>query len=505
MEAKQLQSLRAHSEQMAGFVVRLSNYYEGLSTEIDKELQGLRNHLSGKIDFTLATISMNKVSQLIMLEPHSVKSLTQAWLRQLDEDIQTFQRLVHEPTAKTQAAKVSAAIKKPVSGIGAILPLYQQVLTCYKMDMGTAEDAQPESPAADASASKRTVQLKQNLIDELGQLVQTYIRVNPEDEYIASLEQRLGDGLTEEELLNSCLILIRVMVQETLTEANTAGKIIQRLNNALGNMNGDVQSSISKSAESFEARQSRQQELRSVLEDMEDALEGDHTVDELKKQAQHYLGQMANSLTAGEEAERMEQEGLMSLLVSMQQQLSSLQKQTDSYRKKLVEQRINMYTDPLTRVPNRMAYNERANKEWERCQAQDTPLSIAVVDVDHFKRINDKYGHAAGDKTLQAIARHLKSNLNSSEFVARWGGEEFIILLPDHSSDKLQKRLNELREGLAKLPFKFKQERLTVTASIGGTQCRHGEKLDSAFERADKCLYKAKSCGRNQVVIQDTE
>ena len=500
MDAKQIKSLRAHNEQLAGFVVRLSSYYEGLSAEIDKELQALRNHLSGKIDFTLATISMNKISQLIMLEPYSVKTLTQAWLRQLGEDVQTFQRLVNEPQALKEAAKASAAIKKPVNGITGILPLHQLVLKCYQSGLDIEEDTTQES-----QPNLRTVQLKQNLIDELGQLVQTYIRVNPEDVYIASLQERLGDGLTEEELLNSCLILIRVMVQETLTEANTAGKIIQRLNNALGNINDDVQSSIAKSAESFEARQSRQHALRNVLEDMEDALEGDHTVDELKQQAQHYLGQMANSLSVSEAAEREEQEGLMSLLVSMQQQLSTLQNQTDSYRKKLVEQRINMYTDPLTRVPNRMAYNERAGKEWQRCQAQDIPMSIAVVDVDHFKRINDKYGHAAGDKTLQAIARHLKTNLNSSEFVARWGGEEFIILLPEHSTERLANRLNELREGLAKLPFKFKQERLTVTASIGGTQCRQGEKLDTAFERADKNLYKAKSGGRNQVVVQDSE
>ena len=500
MEAKQLQSLRAHSEQLAGFIVRLTSYYEGLSAEIDKELQSLRGHLSGKIDFTLATLAMNKVSQLIMLEPYSVKTLTQAWIRQLEEDIQAFQRLVTEPAARSQAAKASSTLKKPIKGIGAVLPLYQQVLKCYQSSMASGEESD-----GDNQPNNRTVQLKQNLTDELGQLVQTYIRVNPEDDYIASLQERLGQGLTEEELLNSCLILIRVMVQETLTEANTAGKIIQRLNNALGSINGDVQSSIAKSADSFEARQSRNQELRNVLEDMEDALEGENNINELKQQAQKYLGQMANSLSAGEEAERQEQEGLMSLLVSMQQQLSSLQKQTNSYRKKLVEQRINMYTDPLTRVPNRMAYNERASKEWDRCQAQDKPLSIAVVDVDHFKRINDKYGHAAGDKTLQAIARHLKTNLSSSEFLARWGGEEFIILLPNHASDKLLNRLNELREGLAKLPFKFKQERLTVTASIGGTQCRAGEKLDAAFERADKGLYKAKSGGRNQVVIQDYE
>ena len=196
-----------------------------------------------------------------------------------------------EPAARSQAAKASSALKKPINGISAVLPLYQQVLKCYQSGMGNAEES-----TTDNQPNNRTVQLKQNLIDELGQLVQTYIRVNPEDDYIASLQERLGQGLTEEELLNSCLILIRVMVQETLTEANTAGKIIQRLNNALGNINGDVQSSISKSAESFEARQSRNQELRNVLEDMEDALEGESNIDDLKQQAQHYLGQMANSL-----------------------------------------------------------------------------------------------------------------------------------------------------------------------------------------------------------------
>lgn len=177
MEAKQLQSLRAHSEQLAGFIVRLTSYYEGLSAEIDKELQSLRGHLSGKIDFTLATLSMNKVSQLIMLEPYSVKTLTQAWIRQLEEDIQAFQRLVTEPAARSQAAKASSALKKPINGISAVLPLYQKVLKCYQSGMGNAEESAPDN-----QPNNRTVQLKQNLIDELGQLVQTYIRVNPEDD-----------------------------------------------------------------------------------------------------------------------------------------------------------------------------------------------------------------------------------------------------------------------------------------------------------------------------------
>lgn len=502
MEAKQLQSLKAYNEQLAGFIVRLSNYYEGLSSDIDSELQKLRSHLSGKIDYSLASISINKVNQLLMLEPVSIKTLTQQWVRQLEQDVKTFQRLVSDKTVSQQAAKTAADISRGSGNITDILPLYEKVQKCYLAGLQTTTTV---IESKDTPAQEKTCKLKKDLVDELEQLVHTYARVNPEDQYIATLQERIGQDLTEEELLSSCLILIRVMVQETLSEANTAGKVIQRLNKALTNVGSDVQSSISKSVEGFEARQGRHQEIRSVLENMEDALEGEQTVDELKKRAQHYMGTLSNSLSAGEEAERIEQEGLMSLLVSMQDQLSTLQKQTDSYRKKLVEQRVNMYTDPLTKVPNRMAYNERAPKEWSKCQAQSRTLNVAVVDVDHFKRINDKYGHAAGDKTLQAIARHLKGNLSSSEFLARWGGEEFIILAPDYSIDQLQYRLDELRMGLAKLPFKFKQERLTVTVSIGGAQCRQGEQLEETFERADKNLYAAKAGGRNQVVIQESE
>ena len=501
MDAKQLQSLKNNNEQLAGFIVRLTNFYEGLSPDIDAELSKLRSHLSGKVDYTLATVSINKINQLFMLEPTNLKNLTQQWIRQLEADTKDFQRYIIDTTLTQKALGVANSLSKPIASVGQVLPLYEKLIACYKD--GLSADAVPLENK-ELETNNTTLKLKQDLIDELSHLLQTYARVNPDDTYIASLRERINQELTEEDLLSSCLLLIRIMVQETVTEASTAGKIIHRLNNALGNINNEVTDSISKSVESFEARQTRQQSLRNVLEDMGDALEGEQNVDQLKEQAQHYLGQLSNSLSQGEESDREEQEGLMTLLVSMQQQLSSLQKQTDSYRKKLVEQRVNMYTDPLTKVPNRMAYNERAHKDWQKCQQQQKPMSIAVIDVDHFKRINDQYGHAAGDKTLQAIARYLKSRLHTNEFLARWGGEEFILLIPELSINNLTNRLDELRIGLAQLPFKFKQERLTVTVSIGGTECRTGEELDTAFERADKCLYQAKAGGRNQVVVQES-
>ncbi|MDC8830384.1 GGDEF domain-containing protein [Alteromonas gilva] len=501
MDTRQIQTLRSHSEQLAAFIIRLSTYYEGISVDIDKELGVLRHHLSAKADYTLASISINKLNQLLMLEPVTVKTLTQNWLRQLTEDIHTFQRLVTDQSARELAVKTAAALEQPSATITTILPLYEKVLQCYKVGLSSTDAA--IRPAANDS---QALQLKQNLVQELEQLVQTYVLINPQDDYLASLHERLGKGLSEEELLSSCLILIRVMAHETIAEANNASRVIQRLCNALHNVSDDAQNSIAKSTDSFDARQNRHLTLQAVITKMEDAVANNCDVDQLKQQTQLYLDQLAASLNAGEQADRTEQECLVNTLVSMQQQLKVLQRQTDSYRKKLIEQRVNMYTDPLTKIPNRMAYNEKAEKEWQRCQRADVPLCIAILDVDHFKRINDQYGHAAGDKSLQAIARHLKSQVSSSELLARWGGEEFVMLLPGYShanAPELKNRLDNLRKGLSELPFKFKHQRLSVTVSIGVAFCQHGESLASAFERADKCLYQAKSDGRNKIVLQD--
>ena len=126
---------------------------------------------------------------------------------------------------------------------------------------------------------------------------------------------------------------------------------------------------------------------------------------------------------------------------------------------------------------------------------------IAITDIDHFKNINDNFGHSTGDKTLQVIAMALKNSLRDSEFVARYGGEEFVLLLPDVTDEHISQLLNRVREKIKNIPFKFKNQRITVTLSIGAAQVMENETLEEAFERADAALYQAKNNGRDRVVI----
>ncbi|MEC9320191.1 MAG: hypothetical protein VYD08_09930, partial [Pseudomonadota bacterium] len=132
MDAKQLQSLKNNNEQLAGFIVRLTNFYEGLSPDIDAELSKLRSHLSGKVDYTLATVSINKINQLFMLEPTNLKNLTQQWIRQLEADTKDFQRYIIDTTLTQKALGVANALSKPIASVGQVLPLYEKLITCYK-------------------------------------------------------------------------------------------------------------------------------------------------------------------------------------------------------------------------------------------------------------------------------------------------------------------------------------------------------------------------------------
>ena len=166
----------------------------------------------------------------------------------------------------------------------------------------------------------------------------------------------------------------------------------------------------------------------------------------------------------------------------------------------MAEQVIQSKTDALTRLPNRQAYNEELEKAYQLYNANGGELSIAVIDIDFFKSINDKFGHSAGDKTLQLVSRVFKRHIKGNEFLARWGGEEFVILLPDINEDKLRQRLELIRSDLENMQLKFKQERVVITASLGGTCFMAKDSIDSAFDRADRHLYQAKHNGRNQVI-----
>lgn len=163
------------------------------------------------------------------------------------------------------------------------------------------------------------------------------------------------------------------------------------------------------------------------------------------------------------------------------------------------EERLRSRIDPLTKLPNRYGYTERLEQELEKLHKYERPLAMAVCDIDHFKKVNDTYGHLAGDKALRLMASVFLDSLRSSDFVARYGGEEFIILMPSTSGEEAARVLDKLRAAIAASPFNFKGVPVPITASMGVIEARLNESAEELFARADNLLYQAKKQGRNRL------
>jgi diguanylate cyclase (GGDEF)-like protein len=159
--------------------------------------------------------------------------------------------------------------------------------------------------------------------------------------------------------------------------------------------------------------------------------------------------------------------------------------------------------DPLTNVGNRMALAQAMTREVEMAKRYHRPFSVLLIDVDHFKQVNDTIGHAAGDQVLQHLASKITNSLRQIDEVFRYGGEEFVVLLnnTDHKAPVLV--AERIRQALEAEPVDLEGELLTVTVSIGLSVYKHHDSEESLFERADQALYEAKNSGRNQVVHSD--
>ena len=158
-------------------------------------------------------------------------------------------------------------------------------------------------------------------------------------------------------------------------------------------------------------------------------------------------------------------------------------------------------TDPLTRLKNRMYFNTRYREEWKRCNRLGIKLSVLMIDLDNFKRINDTYGHLFGDECLREIAATLQRQIpRETDVIARYGGEEFVVLLPDTKLADAERIAERLVKATAENEVKYNDQSIFLTASVGVACAKpdHQNDGESLLRTADHALYAAKENGRNQ-------
>lgn len=172
------------------------------------------------------------------------------------------------------------------------------------------------------------------------------------------------------------------------------------------------------------------------------------------------------------------------------------------------EERMQSYktearTDGLTGLPNRRAFDTILSRRVGERQRRKAPVSLLIIDIDHFKELNDQYGHQAGDAVLRGLSGILSSAMRDSDVVARIGGEEFGAILSHASLDDARAVSERLRASVAKNEFMVHGGKLHLTVSIGAAEVLPSESAELIYKRADSALYRAKETGRNRVVVHD--
>lgn len=495
-QQKVLRNFKHQIDTLSQFILRLSKFYDGFNPLLDRELHALRGHLVGKMNFAMAEVCISKLTGLLIENADFSKQQNAKVHGLLENAVSELQRNKSLPKElKEDTQQFLLTLQQSHTSLFSSYPYFDQALSLYQRALqSSVSKDQAEQPEAKEES------FHQQLVWELRDLVLQLSSASKEQE-LQEIRQRLEQGLTHNQLLECCLLLVRALSKEVLKDRKQAERFISSLHNTLGNVSQAVGRSLKDSQAAYQLKVQNNQQLRQQLKGIELAVDETQDIALLKQQAGEYLNKMASTLDSRERADKEEQLVLMNLLREMKDQLSALEKEASEYKQKLLQQKYHSHHDPLTQIPNRYAYNDRVELEYRRWRRYGTNLSMALVDVDYFKSINDRYGHAGGDKTLQVIAQNISKCLRSTDFLARWGGEEFVILFPQTAVNELDAVLEKVRLQIEKIPFRFKEQAVTITVSIGAAGFNREDDVEAVFERADRALYDAKNQGRNRCVI----
>lgn len=412
--------------------------------------------------------------------------------------------VVPEPMpASAPASEAEIVASKPEDEPGVAMPLADsEPLDALVQGLDAPDDAQADEqglyalPAnLEPPYSSVATHIETTLLNLLGELTLP-------ERYMAqaqAMHERIQRGLNWYELLPVLDELAVLMLAVNDGSQQEFERYLHQLNLRLENFQRQLQVTHGDHDDSRSAALELDNELREHVDGLQTSMRGAVDIDGLKQVLEGRLEGLLASMDQHRLQREAREQEIAGRLQGLGERVTSMEREALDYREKLEQQRNKALLDPLTGLPNRAAWSERLVIEHARSQQVSTGLLLAILDLDHFKSINDTYGHQAGDKVLKIIANVLRKGLRGDDFIARFGGEEFALLMPGSDLAGGTRLLERLRAAVEQCPFHFKGERVTITMSAGVALFKPGENASQVLKRADQALYRAKEAGRNQI------
>lgn len=241
--------------------------------------------------------------------------------------------------------------------------------------------------------------------------------------------------------------------------------------------------------------------IRKQLANVHSVITDDSDLRSLTAKVPEHLELIRQALERKRVQEDERQRQLKAHTLKLQKRLNEMEAELDRSKQTLEAKNRMVTLDPLTGLPKREAFHRRISEEIARAKRLNSPLSLVCCDVDSFERINDEFGYLSGNKALQLIARILRTNTRETDFIVRFAGEKFIILMPDTTAEKAKEVAEQLCHLIEKSPFSYLKKRVLITMSTGIAEFSGTETATSTFERAQAALKQAKQMGGNTTVL----
>lgn len=529
-------------------LVRVSIAADGQDEVLDRILSSLREKLRGD----MSTVDMSDILQ-------QLERAALSFEQQREQGSQDVRQALMDVTKPLQQFKLSRSVKKELGDYLSQLPqrskkvrlypaLLQQLAKIQQLALEEIEQpktgfferllgakAEPKTTAADLladmdnpdalaqeesqaaleqhreearvslniapRAKSQVPELAPEYAEEIARVLNQFL-LSLENEAaikdkVDAIRRQVANGLAQTALIPT-LEAVRDLVMEAYLAANQAfANYLKNVNQELAEIYGLLGGAVKNNQQELAASRKLQDDVMREMSDLETSANSATDINQLKDRVKSQIGNIRQAIDQYQSSD-INQHQLAQQLATLGEKIKLMESEAEQNRSSLEKHRHKALHDPLTELPNREAYNERAVAEVQRWQRYQRPLTIAIFDIDYFKKINDNFGHQAGDRVIKVIGRSIAKRLREVDFFCRYGGEEFVAFMPETDADSALVVLEKLREAIAKAAFNYKNQPMSISISIGLTEFKAGDDLASAFERADKALYRAKANGRNR-------
>lgn len=507
------EDFKAQSSMLIEFINKLTQVSKGMDIKLDNRLAQLRGLLTTSAPITDIELKITEISKLLQkhtaTNAHNLAELHQAFnkaglnLQKINGLPNDLRRKLRGLLTETQATKESLTQYTPLlTQLLAFYTIALDVKTGTQSNIENSSTLQPQHTPINGSTvtSPTSSNVNAALIKQVSNCLSQLNLSTQYTQDLLAIHKKLLKDTTNDDVLQHFIEIFDVIAADLRQERNSATTFLNSLNETLTTVQNAVKKTLSTCEKTQHSNDLINVKLQSQLLDMTGSVAKAMSLDQVKVDINSKLSNIAATLEKKAQFEQQSQLALSNQLKDMADKVKKLEEQSQKFEKKLADQQRKSMNDALTKLSNRAAFDEYFTKAMVRFHHQPFDLSLVVMDVDDFKNINDSYGHTAGDKTLQVIANTIQKHVSNDAFVARYGGEEFVLIYTRQKESDLIKELNTINKNIARLPFKFKNNKVSITLSIGVTHITKDDNIHTAFERADEAMYKAKSQGKNQVI-----